>query len=190
MPAPQKPEPDPKRDKKAKREVIPPVLLQIFAEPGIDELKAKLGRPAIYAEELAAEVCERIAQGESITHICRDKHMPSRDTVHKWARELPEFADRLAHAREDHLEARAKQMMDVVRQLATDPSLDPQRARAMIDGIDKAARITKPRVPLVQENQTLVQNNYTRIDVSAMPLEARESLKRLLLAARQSGGGA
>ena len=45
------------------------------------------GRPTIYSPELAAEICDRLAHGESLRSICRDDDMPNRSTVIRWAYE-------------------------------------------------------------------------------------------------------
>lgn len=46
-----------------------------------------MGRlPEVYSDETAAEILERIAEGESLTKICEDEHMPSRLTVWRWRR--------------------------------------------------------------------------------------------------------
>jgi hypothetical protein len=46
---------------------------------------AKRGRPTIYTEELAAGICRRIAEGESLLRICEDADMPARSAVMAWA---------------------------------------------------------------------------------------------------------
>jgi len=71
------------------------------------------GRPAIYSPELAAEVCRRIAEGESLRQVCRDESMPSRTTVLKWAREIKEFAVQYVRAREDLLEHWAEEILEI-----------------------------------------------------------------------------
>lgn len=43
------------------------------------------GRPTLYTEELASEICERMASGESVLHISRDEHMPAESTIRNWA---------------------------------------------------------------------------------------------------------
>jgi hypothetical protein len=45
------------------------------------------GRPSIYSDELAAEICGRIASGETLVAICEDEDMPNRRTVTKWLME-------------------------------------------------------------------------------------------------------
>jgi hypothetical protein len=46
--------------------------------------KKKVGRPRVYTKALAAEICKRLASGETLRAICRDEGMPSRPTVHGW----------------------------------------------------------------------------------------------------------
>jgi hypothetical protein len=43
------------------------------------------GRPSIYTQELADEICRRLADGETLRAICRDDHMPGDRTVREWA---------------------------------------------------------------------------------------------------------
>lgn len=71
------------------------------------------GRPALYSPELAAQVCARIAGGESLRQVCRDESMPSTTTVLKWAREIPGFAEQYTRAREDLLEHWAEDIIEI-----------------------------------------------------------------------------
>ena len=43
--------------------------------------KIKRGRPGLYTPELAREICERLAEGETLRSVCRDKHMPDERRV-------------------------------------------------------------------------------------------------------------
>lgn len=45
----------------------------------------KIGRPTKYTEEIGAEICLRICEGESLNSIVRDAHMPNKSTVIRWA---------------------------------------------------------------------------------------------------------
>ena len=42
------------------------------------------GRPTIFTETLAAKICQRIADGESIRAICSDPNMPSTTAIFRW----------------------------------------------------------------------------------------------------------
>ncbi len=46
--------------------------------------KTKKGRPSLYTEALAAKICRRLAEGESLRTICGDKTMPAISTVMGW----------------------------------------------------------------------------------------------------------
>ena len=59
----------------------------------------KVGRPSKYTPELAALICKRIAEGESLRDICEGKNkagMPSRNAVRRWLAESSDF--RILHA--------------------------------------------------------------------------------------------
>lgn len=45
----------------------------------------KLGRPSVYTPELAAEICDRLSDGQTLREICRDDHMPTEAAVRQWA---------------------------------------------------------------------------------------------------------
>ena len=47
----------------------------------------KNGRPSSYTDELRVEICNRLAEGESLRRICTDAHLPDRSTVARWAYE-------------------------------------------------------------------------------------------------------
>jgi hypothetical protein len=53
-----------------------------------------------YTEELANRICEKLAQGKTLTSICKGAGMPSEAAVRKWAMDGGEFADKYARARE------------------------------------------------------------------------------------------
>ena len=49
--------------------------------------KRKRGRPTVYTPAIGGELCERLADGESLDAICRDPYMPSAPTVRRWVLE-------------------------------------------------------------------------------------------------------
>jgi hypothetical protein len=60
----------------------------------------KTGRPSTYTAKVAEQICDRIAEGESLRTICLDDTMPDRRTVHRWLEAYPAFATKYARARE------------------------------------------------------------------------------------------
>lgn len=72
-----------------------------------------MGRPSTYTSELADEICERLATGETLRAICRDDHMPSWTTVYEWRKVHAQFSERLALARELGGDAIAEQALEI-----------------------------------------------------------------------------
>ena len=69
--------------------------------------KRKTGRPSLYTEALAAEICRRLAEGETLRSVCRDKVMPDKATVLRWLadKKKADFRDQYAYAREMQADA-------------------------------------------------------------------------------------
>ena len=65
---------------------------------------AKTGRPTMYSNTLAALICGRIANGETLTAICKTAGLPVPGTVHRWRRENSQFSADYALAREDQMD--------------------------------------------------------------------------------------
>jgi hypothetical protein len=83
--------------------------------------KSPRGRPTVYSAAVASEICERIADGESLRAICRDEGMPPENTVRRWAIEDREgFSAQYARARE----AQAESLADEILEIADDATND------------------------------------------------------------------
>lgn len=81
---------------------------------------AELGRPTIYTEKLAAEICSRIASGESVRSIGRDETMPNAATIFDWALNNKSFSEQYEQARR----IQADQMFEELAEIADDGSND------------------------------------------------------------------
>jgi hypothetical protein len=67
-----------------------------------------------YTAERAAEICERLASGKSLNAICRDKDMPSRQTVHEWiADDRAGFREQYARARDAQADRFAEEILEI-----------------------------------------------------------------------------
>lgn len=71
------------------------------------------GRPTDYSDEIAAAICERIADGESLRSICDDEAMPARTTVFNWLGRYPEFVNQYAIARGEQADALFDEILDI-----------------------------------------------------------------------------
>jgi len=74
---------------------------------------SKRGRPSLYSAELAATICKRLSEGESLREICRDDGLPDRGTILRWAEENEEFRHQYARAREALLEYWAHEIVEI-----------------------------------------------------------------------------
>lgn len=57
--------------------------------------------------EIIDQICERLADGESMRTICADRGMPDRRTVERWMADDEKLAATIAHAREVGYDQRA-----------------------------------------------------------------------------------
>ena len=93
-----------------------------------------VGRPSKYTEAVAHEICSRLMDGESLIDICKDEHIPCKQTVYSWldSEEHKQFLDRYARARQ----FQAEHEVDEIKAIADNQSIDPgavQRDRVKID---------------------------------------------------------
>jgi len=100
----------------------------------------KNGRPSKFTDKIADEICERIAQGESLVNICKDSHLPYRQTVHDWLNQKPDFYDKYMRAREEQADYYADEMVQIA-----DSTEEPAKARVQIDTRKWIASKLKPK---------------------------------------------
>ncbi len=86
----------------------------------------KRGRPSLYTEPLAAKICRRLAEGESLRTICADKAMPAISTVMGWLFDGNHdgFSEQYARAREAQAEVRADEIVDIADDASGDFTAD------------------------------------------------------------------
>ena len=84
--------------------------------------KRKIGRPSLYTEALAAEICRRLAEGETLRSVCRDKAMPDKATILRWLadKKKADFREQYVYAREMQADA----LFDEALEIADDASGD------------------------------------------------------------------
>lgn len=92
--------------------------------------KRLVGRPRALTKALKAEICERIALGETLREITRSKGMPARSTVCKELLQDKEFSDQYAPAREIQLQ----EMEDELLEIAGDGRNDWMEKRDKVTG--------------------------------------------------------
>lgn len=133
--------------------------------------------------DVAWEVCERSARGEPLTKICKDERIPSYETIYKWLREEPEFAEDYARAREDSAESGYFEIMDIERDLI-DGKIDAGTARVAIDSIKWRIGKMKPKVygdrlTLAGDEDAPLHHQVTA-QVAALSVERRALIERII----------
>jgi len=92
-------------------------LEDLAAELGEPRPVRRVGRPTAYSDEIAAEICEAVAEGLALYKAANERpHWPDRATIYRWADERPEFRERFARARE----LKAHLFVDEMPEIAAD----------------------------------------------------------------------
>ena len=90
-----------------------------------DQVKRKRGGQLTYDRETAHAICVRLARGETLKGICRDRDFPSESAVRRWALEDHDgFATRYALARQLGLDTMADQLLEIADDGSQDFKLD------------------------------------------------------------------
>jgi hypothetical protein len=120
--------------------------------------KRKTGRPSLYTEALAAGICRRLAEGETLRSVCRDKAMPDKATILRWLadKKKADFRDQYVYAREMQADALFDEALEIADDASGDWSMDKdgkkvldheniQRSRLRVDTRKWAAGKMAPK---------------------------------------------
>ncbi len=100
---------------------------------------------AEFSQALFDQICERMAQGETLRKICAAPDMPNITTVWKWKEADEARSKQYAHAREAQADAQFERIGAVVDDVETGV-LEPAQARTMIDALKWTAGKLRPKV--------------------------------------------
>lgn len=90
------------------------------AKTKVEKPKAKRGRPSGYSPEIAAELCARIAAGESLRTACKADGMPPMATVFLWLHKHQDFMEQYERATAARSHAFVEEMIDIADNGAND----------------------------------------------------------------------
>ena len=120
--------------------------------------KRKTGRPSLYTEALAAKICRRLAEGETLRSVCRDKAMPDKATILRWLadKKKADFREQYVYAREMQADALFDEALEIADDASGDWSTDKdgkkvldheniQRSRLRVDTRKWAAGKMAPK---------------------------------------------
>lgn len=101
------------------------------------------GRSSDYTKEIAEEICEHIAEGNSLNSWIKGapETRPNRSTIYRWLDKNEEFRNKYIRAKDLSADFHAENILDV----ASDPDLNPNDKRVRIDAMKWVASKLKPK---------------------------------------------
>ena len=77
------------------------------------KMGAPKGSGSKYTEELSEQICALVSNGVNLRSVCRMEGMPAWRTVYDWVGDRPDFAARLARARDLGYDALAEEALEI-----------------------------------------------------------------------------
>jgi hypothetical protein len=142
-----------------------------------------MGRNTLYTQEIADEICQRLAEGESLASICANQPetFPSKSTVLLWVLENREgFSDRYAHARELGYLTLADEIVDIADDGRNDWMV--RRGMKVVDkeAIDRSKLRVESRFKLLSKMLPRVYGDKLQVDQNVSFSEEFETYIREL----------
>lgn len=137
-----------------------------------------------YTEEIAAEICDRLSEGEPLRQICRDPHMPNWRTVYHWIEDNKDFAAQFARARDIGYDAIAEDTISIIddeperMSLPGGTRIDPAAVAWQRNRVEQRLKLLAKWSPRYREN--------TKVELTGAgggPVELSESQKAAKLSA-------
>jgi len=166
--------------------------------------KRKVGRPTKYTPELAAEICSRISAGESLNKIIESQGgIVTFQTVYYWLATNKEFSELYARARRDQADTMADEIQSISdeepRMIVDDKGIARvdnayvQWQRLRVDSRKWIAAKLQPKkygektqTELTGKDGGPLQGEQATIDATTIDPTQRDTLRDILLAARQT----
>jgi len=138
----------------------------------------KMGRPSLYTEQLADQICELMYDGNSLIKAC-DALELKRSTVFNWLDAHPDFASKCARARDALIEVRLDKIDKKIETGTTDPAL----LRIQVSHEQWIAERMRPKVTRTEisgPNGGAIQTEVKHVDLSHLSDEELDVLDRAL----------
>lgn len=104
------------------------------------------GRPSLYSQELALEICSHIATGMSLRKVCEMDNMPVMTTVWRWLSDEDKewFQQQYVRAKESSAEADQEKLEDIGDEaIRAAETTDKMRAGAVVAAYKLKADVIK-----------------------------------------------
>lgn len=106
-----------------------------------------------YSPELALGICERIMNGETLTEICKERGLPSRETFRRWCMLYDSLKRAYDAARELSAQSLEEEALDMARTLKGPNTFTSQRIRAYQVAMEQLRWSASRRDPARYGNQ-------------------------------------
>lgn len=100
--------------------------------------KRSRGRPSSFKPAIAAKICERLANPETLRAICGDETMPAKSTVMRWLAQHAAFRDQYARAREDQADAIAEEILEIADDAGADVVVENGKPRVDWENVNRS----------------------------------------------------
>ena len=154
--------------------------LHIRVQP--NRLKNRVGRPTMYSQELADQICQLIAEGRSLRSVCRDYDVPSIATIFNWFAVNKPFLAQYARACEERTEAQQEILLEIGDEaIVHAEEANPKAANAVVSGYKLKADNLKwsmskmkpkkygDKLDVVSDGKAIVGNTINFIDSRNAP---------------------
>ncbi|MCO7225918.1 hypothetical protein [Pleionea sp. CnH1-48] len=95
-----------------------------------------------YIKEVAAKICELIANGATLVDIDKDKSLPARSTIFTWLKQQPEFEAMYVRAREMQSEYYVDEIVRLGEEAEQATLIDEKTGREKVDhGLVQAKKL-------------------------------------------------
>lgn len=101
-------------------------------------------KKAPFADDLNETICQRIAEGESLVDILKEKGMPGYSTFMRWLSEDEQLRENYARAREAQGDADADKINHIARGVLSG-EYDPSAANVAINALKWTAAKRQPK---------------------------------------------
>jgi hypothetical protein len=130
--------------KKSKKNAQKPEIAasQAIPEPSQPKESAppekKMGRPTIYSEDLADNICLKLSLGQSLRSICFEDGMPAQSQVYLWLLKYPDFQEKYIRAREEQAETHADEIVDISDETPQTKEIKDRNGKVIEIALDSA----------------------------------------------------
>lgn len=140
------------------------------------------GRPSIFTQELADEICRRLAGGESLRAICESEDMPDESTVRGWALDNKDgFFPQYERARLIAYHGMGEGTLDI----SDNPSTDSGAVMRDRLRVDTRKWFLSKVLPKVYGDK--IETTQKLVDENDQPVSGLELARRIAFAFAQAG---